>query len=132
MKENRLNQISKQLITIGAYFSTTTLKELKDNVTIKNNILMHLLNVYLLINEEQDIENENTICNANEEEKYLTRKEIISLYYPLFTQYGLNQAINKKEIPFHKRGSKYFFKKSEIDDWINNKDNAVQQTIKYV
>lgn len=58
------------------------------------------------------------------ESEYLTKKQVIELYHPLFTEYGLSQAVHKGEVPYIKRGRKYFFLRSDIDKWISQNGQA--------
>lgn len=123
---NKFAEMGSYLIQIGLYFTTKENDNFEKN-PIHNNIMGYLLQSYLyLLNYQKDFLLENNKISDDKkitEDVFLTKKEVIRNYYPLFTDYGLSQAIHTNSIPYHKRGSKYFFKKSEIDDWINNKDS---------
>lgn len=88
---------------------------------------------HLLINiKPEELNGENSIKEENKEE-YLSRKEVIELYHPVLTEYGLNQSIHMKGLPHIKRGNKYFFKKSEIDKWLeDNRENKGKTRVRYV
>ena len=63
--------------------------------------------------------------------------EAIELYHPLITEYGLKQAINKNEIKYIKRGTKYFFSSDDLKKWIdekksNNVATYLNKSIKFV
>ncbi len=123
---NKFNEMGSYLIQIGLYFTTKDTDDFEQN-QIHNNIMSYLLQSYLyLLNYNQNTLIETTTSNKEEETKdiYLTKKEVIGLYYPLLTDYGLSQAIHTKDFPYHKRGSKYFFRKSEIDEWISKDNNS--------
>lgn len=77
--------------------------------------------------------NNKSQVNEDTDSKFLSKQQVIETYYPLFTEYGLTQAIHTGQIPYIKRGKKYFFSKQEIDKWISNssKDTSTPR-IKYV
>ena len=120
------------LTQIGLYFSTKENTNFEECL-LHDNIKSYLLQAYLYLadyNKERNLVTQQVIYqNNNDDEKYLTKKEVIKLYYPLFTEYGLSQALHTQNLPYHKRGNKYFFRKSEIDSWINdNKSNKSVNT----
>lgn len=141
MNNNKFKEMGAYLIQIGLYFTTKDDSTFDDN-QIHNNIMNYLLQSYLYLTNYKSnyklgtMEIQNQEDNINSD-KYLTKKEVIKEYYPLLTDYGLSQAIHTKNLPYHKRGAKYFFRKSEIDEWINsnNKDvskKTYKQTQKFV
>ena len=121
----KFKELGYYLSQIGLYFSIKENVEFED-CQLHNNITNYLLQVYLyLVNYNTDTDQrtplvENVSVSAN---TFLSKKQVIEIYSALFTEYGLTQAIHKGDIPYHKRGSKYFFKKEEIDLWLNNTDN---------
>ncbi len=123
---NKFREMGSYLIQIGLYFTTKDTADFEES-ELHNNITNYLIQSYLyLLNYNKELEvttgeaKTDEIINETTLEEYLTKKEVIQIYYPYFTEYGLTQAIHKNTIPYHKRGAKYFFKKSEIDEWITN------------
>ena len=55
---------------------------------------------------------------------FLTRKEVLEIYSPVITSYGLSQAINMDGFPYIKRGKKYFFVKEDIDKWLSQRNDT--------
>ena len=55
---------------------------------------------------------------------FLTRKEVLEVYAPVITAYGLSQAINMDGFPYIKRGKKYFFVKEDIDKWLSERNGT--------
>lgn len=83
-------------------------------------------------NVEHSVENYLSSTNTN---KYLTRKEVLEIYSPVITDYGLRQAMSMDNFPYIKRGKQFFFIKDEIDKWLleRNSANPVKtKTVKYV
>ena len=70
--------------------------------------------VMLLLNNNDDSQNTSN-------EIIYTAKELMSLYSKLFSKYKLSQAIKNEGLPYFKCGRERFFKKSDIDIWVNNK-----------
>ena len=68
------------------------------------------------------------------EERYITKQQVIDMCYPLITEYGINQAIKTNDIKYIKRGNKYFFLEVEVKAWIDKKrsDNYVRNGNKFV
>lgn len=137
MKNKQFKVIGNYLIQIGLYLNTVDFSEFEERTEIKNNINNFLLQSYVYLNSAQ----ETTIPLTNKtdvsEESYLTRQEVLEMYHPLFTPYGLSQLVHTKKFPYLKRGNKYFFKKTEIDEWIKknqnqNQEQSTNNRIKYV
>lgn len=139
---NKFKEIGHYLIWMGLYLRTVSEKELEERTNIKQNMLNILMQTYLYLEqynaimqqekmfEDKTEEKTNKNCNEN---CYLSRKQVLEMYHPLFTTYGLNQAIHTNGFPYIKRGNKYFFKKSEIDKWLKeNGDNRGNKRIKFV
>lgn len=66
-----------------------------------------------IVNEVEETKNSKT---------FLTRKEVLEVYAPVITAYGLSQAINMDGFPYIKRGKKYFFVKEDIDEWLSKRN----------
>lgn len=43
--------------------------------------------------------------------------------YSIFTRYNINKAISEKGLPYFSLGSKKYFKKSEIEKWIEKQQS---------
>lgn len=56
--------------------------------------------------------------NKNNDTVYTIEQVIDN--YSFFTRYSLNKAIVEENLPYFKIGNKKYFKKSEIENWINN------------
>lgn len=131
---NILNTLGLSVCQIGTYLMQIDEKHFIDSEVNKDIVkFMIILSIYLngLLNSNDNSDNNYAI----EENKYLSRKEVIKKYHPLITSYSLSQAINKKEIPFSKIGNKYFFELKDIEAWINNQKNEINtfnSGIKYV
>lgn len=57
--------------------------------------------------------------NVEPQEEVYTINELLN-NYSLFTRYNINKSIIEKGLPYFNIGSKKYFKKSEIDNWIKN------------
>lgn len=132
---NNLNEIGTSLINIGLYLSVHNENDYKNNTQIKENIINYLLQAYLYLREYDKSEIVNNINTSIETQQveYLSRKQVIEMYYPLITDYGLTQLIHTKGFPHIKRGNKYFFNKDEIDKWLKENGNEhVNKVVKFV
>lgn len=136
MKENRFKELGQTVSQVGLYMMSID-ETLFQNTEINRNIVSFMSQVSLLLNDV--LENKTTKQEQSVEEKkvsqYLSKKEVVKNYHPLITEYALNQAINKKEISYSKRGSKYYFENKDIEEWINNQKNdksTERKNIKYV
>lgn len=131
MNETKFKDMSYTIAQIGFYLMSLGDISLYKDSEMHRNIILLLTSMAATLNENMNkgftkaVNNKDTQLNT---EQFLTKKEVIQAYYPLFTEYGLTQAIHKQDIPYHKRGAKYFFKKSEVDAWINN--NSKQERSK--
>lgn len=137
MKNSQFKIIGNYLIQMGLYLCTIDVKEFEERTEIKDNIINFLMQSYLYLKTYNDtpilVDNKEESLVEKTDEDYLSRKQVLEIYHPLFTEYGLTQAIHTKGLPYIKRGSKYFFKKSEIDDWIDSSNrNFGNKRIKYV
>lgn len=71
-------------------------------------------------NENNDKNKEEKIEQSNIQE---TSDEIYSINqlikkYPIFTRYSLNKAMKENGLPYFSLGSKKYFKKSDVDNWL--------------
>ena len=89
--------------------------------------------------KSQDLNVENIVKtkldSTNTNSKYLTRKEVLEMYSPVITDYGLRQAINMDDFPCVKRGKQYFFTQEAIDNWLTERTTrqvAPRTSVKYV
>lgn len=132
--KNEFDDIGNYLIQMGLYLCTVSPKEFEEREEVKDNIINYLMQSYLYLKTYNMNEIKSNSADEEEvKEEYLSRKEVIELYHPLFTEYGLNQSIHTKGLPHLKRGSKYFFKKTEIDKWIEeNAKNRSNNLVRYV
>lgn len=136
MRENRFKELGKTVSEVGFYMMSID-ETLFQNTEFNRNIVNFMSQVSLLLNDvlenkttkqEQSIEKEKII-------QYLSKKEVVKNYHPLITEYALNQAINKGQITYSKRGSKYYFEVSDVEQWISdqkNNSNVQKRNIKYV
>lgn len=137
MKEtNNFKEIGNYLINTGIYLTTKTEAEFDLNSQLHQNIVNMLMQSYVYLTEYsklREVTNKIECKPEPETEKFLTRREVISIYHPLLTEYGLTQAINTKELQVIKRGKKFFFNKTEIDRWIKEKeDKSLLKSFKLV
>ena len=136
MKENDFKDIGLAISQIGFYLTSID-ETLFQDTEINRNLVSFMTNVSLYLNDV--MKNKNNIHKQIKEEQkaiqYLSKKEVINNYHPLITEYALNQAINKGQISYSKRGSKYYFENKDIEEWINNQKRdsyAQRNAIKYV
>ena len=59
-----------------------------------------------------------------EEDRYVSREEVLQMYSPVLNNYRLNQAIHMGNLPVLKMGRKSFFVKKDIDEWLANNKNS--------
>ncbi len=72
------------------------------------------------------MKNNNLDINSdvnNEKDTYYTAKELISLYPNIFSKYKLAKYIKEDNLPVIKDGKERFFLKSNIEKWLENKNN---------
>ena len=112
-------QIGFYLMTIDQTIFNDT--ELHRNIVSLLSQMSLYLNDVMLGKETKQIENTAVVPTSSSE--YISRKEVVKMYHPLITEYGLTQAINKNELKYIKRGSKYFFEPNEVKKWIENKSS---------
>ena len=134
----KFKEMGNYWIQMGLYISTIDPVEFEERKDIKENMINFLMQSYLYLQnyKVQDLIETQDVCTKEkiaDEKVYLSRKQLIKEYSPLFTEYGLTQAIHIKGLPHIKRGNKYFFNKSEIEQWIaDNQENSGNKRIKYV
>lgn len=138
MNETKFKDMSYTIAQIGFYLMSLGDISLYKDSEMHRNIILLLTTMAATLNENMNkgltkaVNNKETQLNT---EQFLTKKEVIQAYYPLFTEYGLTQAIHKQDIPYHKRGSRYFIKKSDIEAWIENsssKQDRSKKSYQYV
>ena len=71
---------------------------------------------------------------SGKDAEYITRSELLEMYKPILTNYGLNQAIHMENFPHTKVGKKYYFKRDEVDKWLEarSSDKKATTSVKYV
>lgn len=126
--KNRFKEIGHYLIQSGIYLTTIHDGKFEEDNEIHANIVSFLMQSYLFLktyNDKLPVENVTKIetCKVNED-PYLSRKDLLEMYHPVLTEYGLTQAIHINGLPFIKRGAKYFFKKSEIEVWLKSRESS--------
>jgi hypothetical protein len=136
MKENRFKELGRTVSQIGFYMMTID-ESLFQKTELNLNIVSFMSQVSLLLNDilEKRIIKQESSIEEQKVIKYLSKKDVINKYHPLITKYSLTQAINRKEIPYSKRGSKYYFELKDIEKWINSQKNGAitcNNDIKYV
>ncbi len=89
-------------------------------MTIEELVLCILKNNNKIEEKEQNIL-ENKI--ENEKEIIYSINQLID-NYSIFTRYNINKAITEKGLPYFHLGSKKYFKKKEIDQWIRNQKDG--------
>lgn len=125
-----ISQIGFYLMSIDSTLFTDT--ELHRNIVS----LLSQVSLYLNDNLGKTLVSTTQVSTKNEKQ-YVSKAEAIELYHPLITEYGLKQAINKNEIKYIKRGTKYFFESEDLKKWIdekksNNTGNYLNKTVKFV
>lgn len=134
----KFKEMAGYFIHMGLYLNTVSEKEFAEQKKINENMVNFLMQAYLYLSAynfelPQPKQQEQKASDNNDDDGYLTRKQVLEMYSPLFTSYALSQAIHTNGFPYVKRGNKYFFKKSEIDKWLKeNGDNRGNKRIKFV
>lgn len=97
---------------LNKYMEDIKMKDLQD-MTIGEFVKMFILPAILV---EQG-------TNTFETKKYLSRKEVIEEYSPIFTEYSLRKAVKYEGLKVIKRGNKSYYERKSIDEWLerNNK-----------
>ena len=133
MNEKSLKNIGYTTSQIGFYLMSMD-STLFQDTEINRNIVTFISQVALLLNDILENKTTSQVKQLQKEEniKFLSRKDVIQKYHPLITEYALNQAIQKKQISYTKRGTKYYFDNSDIENWINNQRNNSIEQIKSV
>ena len=137
IENNKFKEIGFNVAQIGFYLMSID-STLFTNTELHRNIVSLLSQVSLYLNDNlgKPLVSTNQIITGNEKQ-YVSKAEAIELYYPLITEYGLKQAINKNEIKYIKRGTKYFFESDDLKKWIdekksNNVATYLNKSIKFV
>lgn len=58
-----------------------------------------------------------------EKDTYYTAKELIEMYPKIFSKYKLAKYIKEENFPVIKDGKERFFLKSNVEKWLENKNN---------
>lgn len=137
IENKKFKEIGFNVAQIGFYLMSID-STLFANTELHRNIVSLLSQVSLYLNDNLDkpLASANAVI-VNTERQYVSKAEAIELYHPLLTEYGLKQAINKNEIKYIKRGTKYFFESKDLKKWIDeNRSNNVatrsNKSIKFV
>lgn len=72
------------------------------------------------------MKNNNLDISMNTKEEkdiYYTAKDLYELYPKMFTKYKLAQYIKNEDFPVIKDGKERFFLKSNVEKWLENKNN---------
>lgn len=135
INEKQFKNIGFNVAQIGFYLMSIN-GELFTDTELHRNIISLLSQVSIYLNDT--VSNKLVITNQKENTKqYLSKSELIKLYHPLITEYGLRQAINKNDINYIKQGTKYFFERQDVETWIKgkkstSKENNTIKSIKFV
>ena len=107
MNEKSLKNIGYTTSQIGFYLMSMD-STLFQDTEINRNIVTFISQVALLLNDILENKTTSQVKQLQKEEniKFLSRKDVIQKYHPLITEYALNQAIQKKQISYTKRGTK--------------------------
>lgn len=137
IENKKFKEIGFNVAQIGFYLMSID-STLFSDTDLHRNIVSLLSQVSLYLNDNlgKPLTSTNQIITAHEKQ-YVSKVEAIELYHPLITEYGLKQAINKNEIKYIKRGTKYFFSSDDLKKWIdekksNNVSNCLNKSIKFV
>lgn len=137
IENKKFKEIGFNVAQIGFYLMSID-STLFNDTDFHRNIVSLLSQVSLYLNDNlgNPLASTNQIITGNEKQ-YVSKAEAIELYHPLITEYGLKQAINKNEIKYIKRGTKYFFSSDDLKKWIdekksNNVSNYLNKSIKFV
>lgn len=137
IENKKFKEIGFNVAQIGFYLMSID-STLFNDTDLHRNIVSLLSQVSLYLNDNlgKPLASTNQIITGNEKQ-YVSKAEAIELYHPLITEYGLKQAINKNEIKYIKRGTKYFFSSDDLKKWIdekksNNVKTYLNKSIKFV
>lgn len=137
IENKKFKEIGFNVAQIGFYLMSIDNTLFNDTELHRNIVsLLSQVSLYLNDNLEKPLASTNQIITGNEKQ-YVSKAEAIELYHPLITEYGLKQAINKNEIKYIKRGTKYFFERDDLKKWIdekksNNVATYLNKSIKFV
>lgn len=137
IENNKFKELGFNVAQIGFYLMSID-STLFNDTDLHRNIVSLLSQVSLYLNDNlgKPLVPTNQTITGNEKQ-YVSKAEAIELYHPLITEYGLKQAINKNEIKYIKRGTKYFFSSDDLKKWIdekksNNVKTYLNKSIKFV
>ncbi len=127
MNEAQFKETSYTITQIGFYLMNLGDIALFNNTEMHRNIVMLLnqmaVNLNANINQSSNsiIQQKPTNLITSNGKKYLSKQQVIDMCHPLITDYGLSQAIHTNDIPYLKRGKKYFFLEDDVKEWIDKK-----------
>lgn len=137
IENNKFKEIGFNVAQIGFYLMSIDSTLFTDTELHRNIVsLLSQVSLYLNDNLGKTLVSTTQVSTKNEKQ-YVSKAEAIELYHPLITEYGLKQAINKNEIKYIKRGTKYFFSSDDLKKWIdekksNNVATYLNKSIKFV
>lgn len=137
IENNKFKEIGFNVAQIGFYLMSIDSTLFTDTELHRNIVsLLSQVSLYLNDNLGKTLVSTTQVSTKNEKQ-YVSKAEAIELYHPLITEYGLKQAINKNEIKYIKRGTKYFFESDDLKKWIdekksNNVATYLNKSIKFV
>lgn len=125
--EEKFKNIGFNVAQIGFYLMSID-SSLFTNTELHRNVVSLLSQVSIYLS---DVLNNKIDANSQKitTKQYLSKSELVKMYHPLVTEYGLRQAINKHSINFIKQGSKYFFERTDIEEWINKKKSGIKDNL---
>lgn len=140
MNERQFKEISQTITQIGFYLMNLGDMSLFNDTPTHRNIVTLLSQMSLKLDDTMRAKtilvesNTSAPVTPTNEERYITKQQVIDMCYPLITEYGINQAIKTNDIKYIKRGNKYFFLEVEVKAWIDKKrsDNYVRNGNKFV
>ena len=139
MNERQFKEISQTITQIGFYLMNLGDMSLFNDTPTHRNIVTLLSQMSLKLDDTMRaktilVSNTSAPVTPTNEERYITKQQVIDMCYPLITEYGINQAIKTNDIKYIKRGNKYFFLEVEVKAWIDKKrsDNYVRNGNKFV
>lgn len=136
MNEQQFKQLSATISQVGVYLMNLEDISLFNDTPLHRNIVTLLSQMALKLEYSMRaktllIESASAppITSTNNE-RYITKRQVVDMCHPLITEYGINQAIKKNDIAFIKRGNKYFFIEEEVKQWIDKKRSYCNDSVR--